>query len=195
MPVRVQTEDFDLTREVAALRAAQGVRAARIGAIATFTGTVRDLNEVDGKASGVSQMTLEHYPGMTERALEKIIAAAKGRWDIFDALVIHRIGALMPLDQIVLVATVGAHRGEAFAACEFIMDYLKTEAPFWKKEATPEGARWVDARSSDGSAAARWGTMAGMESTGVNAALVDTPKAIPAKPAPIEAAPAKASGA
>ena len=157
MPVRVQTEDFDLTHEVAALRAAQGVRAAKIGAIATFTGTVRDLNEVDGKAAGVSQMTLEHYPGMTERALEKIVAAAKARWDIFDALVIHRVGDLMPLDQIVLVATVGAHRGEAFAACEFIMDYLKTEAPFWKKEATPDGARWVDARSADDTAAARWG--------------------------------------
>ena len=194
MPVRVQPEDFDLTREVAALRAAQGDRAAKIGAIATFIGTVRDLNEVDGKASGVSQMTLEHYPGMTERALEKIIAAAKGRWDIFDALVIHRVGALMPLDQIVFVATVGAHRGEAFAACEFIMDYLKTEAPFWKKEATPEGARWVDARSTDDSAAARWHPAttpghAGHEKTapdsrGANVAAVDGPQGIRAKPAP-----------
>ena len=191
MPVRIQTEDFDLTREVAALRAAQGVRAAKIGAIATFTGTVRDLNEVDGKASGVSQMTLEHYPGMTERALEKIVADAKSRWDIFDALVIHRIGALMPLDQIVLVATVGAHRGEAFAACEFIMDYLMTEAPFWKKEATPEGARWVVARSSDDSAAARWGAVCGgekagaektaPENAGTKVASADVPKPAPTK--------------
>ena len=157
MPVRVQAEDFDLTREVAALRQAQGERAAGIGAIATFIGTVRDLNEVDGKPSRVSQMTLEHYPGMTERALDKIVADAKQRWNIFDALVIHRIGALLPLDQIVLVVTVGAHRGEAFAACEFIMDYLKTAAPFWKKEATPAGARWVDARSTDDAAATRWG--------------------------------------
>ena len=157
MPVRVQLEDFDLTREVAQLRAAQGARAAKIGAIATFTGTVRDLNEVEGKPSQVSAMTLEHYPGMTERALEKIVQDAKARWNIFDALVIHRVGTLLPLDQIVLVVTVGAHRGAAFAACEFIMDYLKTEAPFWKKEATPEGARWVDARSTDDSAAARWG--------------------------------------
>ena len=156
MPVRVQTEDFDLTREVSALRAAQGARSAKIGAIATFTGTVRDLNEVAGAQTSVAEMTLEHYPGMTERALEKIIAEAKGRWDIFDALVIHRIGSLKPLDQIVLVATVGAHRGEAFAACEFIMDYLKTEAPFWKKEATPTGARWVDARVSDDAAMAKW---------------------------------------
>ena len=156
MPVRVQTEDFDLTREVSALRAAQGARSSTIGAIATFTGTVRDLNEVAGAQTSVAEMTLEHYPGMTERALEKIVAEAKGRWDIFDALVIHRIGSLKPLDQIVLVATVGAHRGEAFAACEFIMDYLKTEAPFWKKEATPAGARWVDARVSDDAAMAKW---------------------------------------
>ena len=153
MPVRVQTEDFDLTREVAGLRAAQGARSSQIGAIATFIGTVRDINE----GAGVSAMTLEHYPGMTERALEKIVAEAKGRWDIFDVLVIHRVGTLHPLDQIVLVVTVGAHRGEAFAACEFVMDYLKTQAPFWKKEATPEGARWVAARAGDDSAAARWG--------------------------------------
>ena len=156
MPVRVQTEDFDLTHEVSALRAAQGVRAARIGAIATFTGTVRDLNEVAGDQTPVAEMTLEHYPGMTERALEKIIADAKTRWDIFDALLIHRVGSLKPLDQIVLVATVGAHRGEAFAACEFIMDYLKTDAPFWKKESTPAGGRWVEARAADDAAAAKW---------------------------------------
>ena len=158
MPVRVQTEDFDLTREIAALRAAQGARNAGIGAIAAFIGTVRDLNEVEGEQRAVSQMTLEHYPGMTERALEKIVLDAKGRWNIVDALVIHRVGTLGPLDQIVLVVTVGAHRGEAFAACEFIMDYLKTEAPFWKKETTPEGARWVEARVADDSAAARWHT-------------------------------------
>ena len=156
MPVRVQEEDFDLTREIAALRAAQGARNASIGAIAAFIGTVRDHNEVDGEPRAVSQMTLEHYPGMTERALEKIVLDAKGRWTIFDALVIHRVGTLGPLDQIVLVVTVGAHRGEAFAACEFIMDYLKTQAPFWKKEATPAGARWVEARAGDDSAAARW---------------------------------------
>ena len=156
MPVRVQAEDFDLTREIAALRGAQGARNAKIGAIAAFIGTVRDLNEVDGEQRAVSQMTLEHYPGMTERALEKIVADTKGRWDIFDALVIHRIGTLSPLDQIVLVVTVGAHRGEAFAACEFIMDYLKTQAPFWKKEATPAGARWVEARTADDAAAVRW---------------------------------------
>ena len=156
MPVRVQAEDFDLTREIATLRAAQGARNAKIGAIAAFIGTVRDLNEVEGEQRAVSQMTLEHYPGMTERAVEKIVLDAKGRWNIFDALVIHRVGTLGPLDQIVLVVTVGAHRGEAFAACEFIMDYLKTQAPFWKKEATPAGARWVEARAGDDSAAARW---------------------------------------
>ena len=157
MPVRVQTEDFDLTREVDALRAAQGARNTKIGAIATFTGTVRDLNEVAGDNTAVAGMTLEHYPGMTERALEKIITEAKARWNIFDALVVHRVGSLAPLDQIVLVATVGAHRGEAFAACEFIMDYLKTAAPFWKKEATPAGGRWVEARVTDDTAAAKWG--------------------------------------
>ena len=156
MPVRVQEEDFDLTREIAALRAAQGARNAKIGAIAAFIGTVRDLNEVEGEQRAVSQMTLEHYPGMTERAVEKIVLDAKSRWNIFDALVIHRVGTLGPLDQIVLVVTVGAHRGEAFAACEFIMDYLKTQAPFWKKEATSAGARWVEARAGDDSAAARW---------------------------------------
>jgi len=152
MPVRVQTEDFDLTGAVAGLRSAQGARAAQIGAIATFIGTVRDIND----GAGVAAMTLEHYPGMTERALEDIVAQARARWDIFDALVIHRVGTLRPQDQIVLVATVGAHRGEAFAACEFIMDYLKTQAPFWKKEATPSGERWVEARASDDAAAAKW---------------------------------------
>jgi molybdopterin synthase catalytic subunit len=152
MPVRVQIEDFDLTREVAELRVAQGARAAQIGAIATFIGTVRDRND----GAGVASMTLEHYPGMTERALEGIVVQARKRWDIFDALVIHRVGTLHPQDQIVLVVTIGAHRGEAFAACEFIMDYLKTQAPFWKKEQTPAGERWVEARASDDTAAAKW---------------------------------------
>ncbi len=125
---------------------------ARIGALASFLGLVRDLND----GASVSAMTLEHYPGMTEKALEAIVAEAKQRWNIYDALVIHRVGPLKPCDQIVLVAVSSAHRGEAFAACEFIMDYLKTRAPFWKKEDTPDGGRWVDARDSDDSAAARW---------------------------------------
>ena len=148
MPVRVQVEDFDVSRELAALRAGD----ARVGAVAAFIGTVRDVNE----ASTVAAMTLEHYPGMTEKALAAIVDEAKSRWDIIDALVIHRVGELRPADQIVLVGVTGAHRGEAFAACEFIMDYLKTRAPFWKKEATPSGTRWVDARGSDDDAAARW---------------------------------------
>jgi molybdopterin synthase catalytic subunit len=156
MPVRVQSEDFDLSREVAQLRAAQGERAARIGAIATFVGTVRDVNESQGVKSQVAALTLEHYPGMTERALQAIVDQAKGRWSIFDALVVHRVGPLEPQDQIVLVVTVGGHRGEAFAACEFIMDYLKTRAPFWKKERTPDGERWIDARDADDTAAAKW---------------------------------------
>ncbi|HEV7619506.1 MAG TPA: molybdopterin synthase catalytic subunit MoaE [Burkholderiaceae bacterium] len=149
MPIRVQTQDFDLTAEVAQLRAADP----RIGAIVTFTGTVRDIND----GTSVAEMELEHYPGMTERALEDIVAQAKVRWTIFDALVIHRVGPLKPLDQIVLVAVTAAHRGEAFAACEFIMDYLKTQAPFWKKEQTPNGARWVDARAADDKALTKWG--------------------------------------
>lgn len=149
MPIiRVQQEDFDIGVEIAALRA----RDARVGAVATFVGTVRDLND----GSGVTAMTLEHYPGMTERSLEAICVQASERWDILDALVIHRVGELKPLDQIVLVAVTSSHRGEAFAACEFIMDFLKTEAPFWKKEATPQGERWVEARDSDDLAAARW---------------------------------------
>jgi molybdopterin synthase catalytic subunit len=148
MKIRIQTEDFDLGAEVAALRAGQ----AQVGAVVSFVGTVRDLN--DGAA--VSQMELEHYPGMTEKALEGIMTQAQARWAFLDALVIHRIGPLRPLDQIVLVAVTAAHRGEAFAACEFIMDYLKTEAPFWKKEQTPDGARWVDARSTDTAALGKW---------------------------------------
>jgi molybdopterin synthase catalytic subunit len=150
MPVRVQVEDFDVSAELARLRAGD----ARVGAVAAFIGTVRDVNE----AASVATMTLEHYPGMTEKALASIVDEAKSRWDIIDALVIHRVGALAPADQIVLVGVTGAHRGEAFAACEFIMDYLKTRAPFWKKEATATGERWVDARSSDDAAAARWET-------------------------------------
>ncbi|KXB31977.1 molybdenum cofactor biosynthesis protein MoaE [Dechloromonas denitrificans] len=153
MKVRVQEADFDVGAELAALRAGD----ARVGAQASFLGLVRDLN--DGAA--VSEMTLEHYPGMTEKALEEIVAQAKGRWEIYDALVIHRVGPLKPCDQIVLVAVTSAHRGEAFAACEFIMDYLKTRAPFWKREATPDGGRWVDARETDDSAAARWEKHAG----------------------------------
>ena len=148
MTVRIQEADFDLGSELAALRAGD----ARVGALASFVGLVRDLND----GSKVSEMTLEHYPGMTEKALEEIVDEAKSRWEIYGALVIHRVGPLRPCDQIVLVAVTSAHRGEAFAACEFIMDYLKTRAPFWKREATPAGARWVDARDSDDSAAMRW---------------------------------------
>ena len=148
MAVRVQQADFDIGAEIAALRGAD----AGIGAIASFIGLVRDANNGDA----VTGMTLEHYPGMTERALAGIVAEAKKRWDIADALVIHRVGELKPLDQIVLVVVTGAHRGAAFAACEFIMDYLKTQAPFWKKEQTAQGARWVEARSDDELAAERW---------------------------------------
>jgi len=148
MPIRIQEQDFDISAELAALRKDDP----RVGAVVSFLGTVRDLND----GSQVKGMTLEHYPGMTEKALEEIIAQAKARWDIFNALVIHRVGPLLPEDQIVLVAVSSAHRGEAFAACEFIMDYLKTAAPFWKKEDTPDGARWVDARITDEAAMARW---------------------------------------
>ncbi|WP_433694370.1 molybdopterin synthase catalytic subunit MoaE [Herbaspirillum seropedicae] len=148
MPVRVQTADFDLSTEVAQLRLSNP----RVGAVVSFVGTVRDLNE----GAAVSEMELEHYPAMTERALEQIVEQAKARWPIFDALVIHRVGPLLPREQIVLVAVTSPHRGEAFAACEFIMDYLKTQAPFWKKEQTPQGERWVDARESDDTAAAKW---------------------------------------
>ena len=155
MTVRIQTDDFEIGAEIARLRAANP----KIGAVASFIGGVRDLNDGDA----VSTLTLEHYPGMTERALEEIVAEARSRWDIFDALVIHRVGALRPLDQIVLVVVTGAHRGEAFAACEFVMDYLKTRAPFWKKEDTPSGARWVDARSSDDAAADRWAAPPGRD--------------------------------
>ena len=146
--VRVQAGDFDLGSEIARLREGD----ARVGAVVSFVGTVRDLNE----GAHVAELELEHYAGKTEMSLVEIGAQARVRWPLFGALVIHRIGPMKPLDQIVLVACTAAHRGEAFAACEFIMDYLKTDAPFWKKEQTPEGARWVDARSSDDSAKARW---------------------------------------
>jgi molybdopterin synthase catalytic subunit len=148
MNVRVQTEDFDAGAEMARLRAADP----RVGAVAAFVGTVRDVND----AARVAALTLEHYPGMTEKALEAIVAEARARFDIYEALVIHRVGTLQPTDQIVLVVVTSAHRGAAFDACSFLMDYLKTRAPFWKKEQTPDGARWVEARASDEEAAARW---------------------------------------
>ena len=147
--IAIQPQDFDLTAELAALRAQDG----RVGAVCSFVGTVRDRNEVDA----VSSMELEHYPGMTEKSIEAMIDAAHQRFAIFQARVIHRIGRLLPQEQIVLVAVSSAHRGESFQACEFLMDYLKTHAPFWKKEHTSEGARWVDARVSDDAALARWG--------------------------------------
>ncbi|HET9404331.1 MAG TPA: molybdopterin synthase catalytic subunit MoaE [Burkholderiales bacterium] len=148
MTVRIQAADFDAGAEIAGLRRDNP----KVGAVASFIGIVRDVNEGDA----VAGMTLEHYPGMTEKAIEEIIGQARGRWDILDALVVHRVGALKPTDQIVLVVVTGAHRGEAFAACEFIMDYLKTRAPFWKKEQAGKGARWVEARETDDIAAERW---------------------------------------
>jgi len=148
MTVRVQTEDFDAGFEIDQLR-----RARRdVGAVVSFIGQVRDINEGDE----VSQLTLEHYPGMTEKSLDAIISQAKTRWNIMDVLIIHRVGTLQPCDQIVLVAVSGGHRGEAFAACAFVMDYLKTEAPFWKKELTQSGERWVEAKTSDDEARERW---------------------------------------
>ena len=148
MKILVQTEAFDLGAEVDMM--SQG--RTDIGAIASFVGLARDLNE----GSGVTAMTLEHYPGMTEKALAALVEDANARWTLLDVTVIHRVGRLLPGDPIVLVAVASQHRGEAFAACEFIMDYLKTQAPFWKKEETPEGVRWVDARASDDAAAERW---------------------------------------
>ena len=150
--VSIQTQDFDVSAELAALRAGQK----GVGAVCCFVGTVRDRNEGDQ----VSSMELEHYPGMTEKSIEAMIDAAHQRFDIFGARVIHRVGLLQPLDQIVLVAVTSAHRGASFQACEFLMDYLKTQAPFWKKEETAQGARWVDARVSDDAALARWGIAA-----------------------------------
>ena len=151
--VSIQTGDFDVSREIAALREQD----CRVGAVCTFVGTVRDRN--DGAA--VSSMELEHYPGMTEKAIEAMIDEAQRRFDIYAARVIHRVGLLQPRDQIVLVAVTSAHRGESFQACEFLIDYLKTQAPFWKKEQTPDGARWVDARASDDAALQRWGIEGG----------------------------------
>jgi len=148
MKIRVQAEDFDLGAEVGAMSRGRS----DIGAIASFVGLARDLNE----GSGVHAMTLEHYPGMTEKALAALIDEANARWALLDVTVIHRVGRLLPGDSIVLVVVASSHRGEAFAACEFIMDYLKTRAPFWKMEETPQGERWVDARASDDAAAARW---------------------------------------
>lgn len=146
--IRVQTDDFDLSTELANIRRDNP----RIGAVASFVGVVRDLND----GSSVSGMTLEHYPGMTEKALADITAEAASRWEVLGCTIIHRVGSLKPLDQIVMVIVASGHRGDAFAACEFIMDYLKTRAPFWKKENTPEGERWVEARDSDDVAAERW---------------------------------------
>ncbi|MDP2433387.1 MAG: molybdopterin synthase catalytic subunit MoaE [Pseudomonadota bacterium] len=149
MKIAVQTEAFDLNAEVGALYQANP----KVGAVASFLGLVRDINE----GQGVSTLSLEHYPGMTEKALAQIVENARQRWEVLDAAVIHRVGALLPTEPIVLVAVASGHRGDAFAACEFIMDFLKTRAPFWKKEVTPEGEHWVDARESDDRAAARWG--------------------------------------
>lgn len=150
--VSIQTGDFNLAEEIAVLRA----NGKRVGAVCSFIGTVRDRND----GLNVSSMELEHYPGMTEKAIEAMIDEAMVRFDIFGARVIHRVGLLQPLDQVVMVAVTSAHRGESFQACEFLMDYLKTQAPFWKKEQTPEGARWVDARVSDDAALAKWGIQA-----------------------------------
>ena len=151
--VSIQTQNFDLTAEVSALRAGDG----GVGAVATFTGTVRDRT---GSAPQISAMELEHYPGMTEASIEAMIDLAHSRFDIRGARVVHRVGVLQPLEQIVLVVVTSAHRGQAFHACEFLMDYLKTQAPFWKKETTPAGAHWVDARVADDAALARWGITA-----------------------------------
>lgn len=145
----IQTQDFDVSAELSALRAQDK----RVGAVCSFVGTVRDRND----GASVSSMELEHYPGMTEKAIEGMIDAAMVKFDILGARVVHRVGLLQPLDQVVLVAVTSAHRGTSFQACEFLMDYLKTQAPFWKKEQTPAGARWVDARVADDAALAKWG--------------------------------------
>ena len=158
--VRIQTADFDLSTEVDVLRAGDG----GVGAVVSFVGTVRDRNAAGGPGLAdetVSAMELEHYPGMTEQSIETMIDEAGRRFDVRAARVIHRVGVLQPGDQIVLVVVSSAHRGQAFQACEFLMDYLKTQAPFWKKETTPEGARGVDARVADDQALARWGLSAG----------------------------------
>lgn len=148
--ISVQHEDFDVSHELALLRANRP----QIGGVTAFVGTVRDMND----GSNVKSMSLEHYPGMTEKSLHEIALQASQRWEVLAATIIHRVGDLKPLDQIVLVAVASSHRGDAFAACEFIMDYLKTSAPFWKKEDTPEGGRWVDARTSDEERLKKWST-------------------------------------
>ncbi len=148
MKISVQLEDFDAGREMAAVRAGNP----KVGGVASFVGVVRDVND----GAGVATMTLEHYPGMTEKALKGIVEEAQARWEVIDCTVIHRYGILAPTDQIVLVVVASSHRGDAFAACQFIMDYLKTQAPFWKKEVTPKGARWVEAKDSDDKAVDRW---------------------------------------
>jgi molybdopterin synthase catalytic subunit len=147
--VRIQTQDFDVSHEIADLRSSQ----ASVGAVCAFVGTVRDRNDGDR----VSTLELEHYPGMTEKSIQAMMSDAQRRFDIISSKVIHRVGLLNPLDQIVLVVVTSAHRGQSFQACEFLMDYLKTQAPFWKKETGPQGSRWVDARISDDHALARWG--------------------------------------
>lgn len=152
--VRIQCEDFDLSHEVQALRAGD----LRVGAVCSFVGTVRDAQALSGLAQDeIHALELEHYPGMTEAAIERMIDEAMQRFHVYQARVVHRIGRLLPTDQIVLVVVTSAHRGESFKACEFLMDYLKTQAPFWKKEFTPAGATWVDARAADDAALARWG--------------------------------------
>lgn len=152
--VSIQTEDFDLSQEIKALRAQD----LRVGAVCSFVGTVRDTSALTGQpADEVQAMELEHYPGMTEKSIEAMILQAHQRFDFYAARVVHRVGRLLPADQIVMVAVTSAHRGESFKVCEFLMDYLKTQAPFWKKEQTPQGAQWVDARISDDAALARWG--------------------------------------
>ena len=148
MKIVIQTEDFDVSTELHLLRK----DLPGIGGINVFVGTVRDVHQGDV----VAAMELEHYPGMTEKSLQDIVEQAKRRWDVLNATIIHRVGKLYPSDQIVLVAVASTHRGDAFSACEFIMDYLKTAAPFWKKETTPEGSRWVDARTSDEERLKKW---------------------------------------
>ena len=155
--VRIQNGVFDVSQEIAALQANDP----RVGAVCTFLGTVRDRNlQGDVHAASVQSLELEHYPGMTEKSIEAMIDEAHRRFDILGARVVHRIGVLAPTEQVVLVVVASAHRGESFQACEFLMDYLKTQAPFWKKESTPTGAHWVDARVSDDAALARWGVQA-----------------------------------
>ena len=158
MKIAIQREPFEVDAELDSMSRGN----ASIGALAAFVGLVRDASE----GASVGRMTLEHYPGMTEKSIAEIIEQARGRWQLIDCTVIHRIGELEPTDRIVLVAVASAHRGDAFAACEFIMDYLKTRAPFWKKERTPEGARWVEARGSDDEAAGRWEEFAKPERRG-----------------------------